>query len=74
MAESLHQGLAQWIQCKLEAVFVKVSFASLGFEPRTFSYPGRCATDTLLARKLFRIRMMVMILIMPEVTLITNYD
>ena len=24
-----------------KAVFVKVSFASLGFEPRTFSYPGR---------------------------------
>ena len=23
-----------------KAVFVKVSFASLGFEPRTFSYPG----------------------------------
>ena len=36
-----------------KAVFVKVSFASLGFEPRTFSYPGSCATNTLLAKKLF---------------------
>ena len=34
-----------------KAVFVKVSFASLGFEPRTFSYPGSCATNTLLAKK-----------------------
>ena len=33
-----------------KAVFVKVSFASLGFEPRTFSYPGSCATNTLLAK------------------------
>ena len=35
-----------------KAVFVKVSFASLGFEPRTFSYPGSCATNTLLAKKI----------------------
>ena len=38
-----------------KAVFVKVSFASLGFEPRTFSYPGSCATNTLLA-KFFQMR------------------
>ena len=34
-----------------KAVFVKVSFASLGIEPRTFSYPGSCATNSLLAKK-----------------------
>ena len=39
-----------------KAVFVKVSFASLGFEPRTFSYPGSCATNTLLAKKNFTTR------------------
>ena len=36
-----------------KAVFVKVSFASLGLEPRTLSYPGSCATNTLLAKKIF---------------------
>ena len=39
-----------------KAVFVKVSFASLGFEPRTFSYPGSCATNTLLAKKILNIK------------------
>ena len=38
-----------------KAVFVKVSFASLGFQPRTFSYPGSCATNTLLAKNFLRV-------------------
>ena len=55
MAKSLHQGLAQWIKCKLgkQAVFDKVNCASLGFEPRTFSNLGSCATNTLLLAKFF---------------------
>ena len=32
-----------------KAAFVKVNFARLDFEPRTFSYPGRCTTHKLLA-------------------------
>ena len=36
-----------------KAVLVKVSFASLGFEPRTFSYTESCATNTLPAKKYF---------------------
>ena len=35
-----------------KAVFVRVYFASLDFEPRTFSYPESCTTNTLLAKKL----------------------
>ena len=35
-----------------KAVSVKVSFASLGFKPRTFSNPGSCATNILLAKTL----------------------
>ena len=42
-----------------KAVFVKVSFASLGFEPRTFSYPGSCANNTLLAKKFILLMIMV---------------
>ena len=34
-----------------KAVIVKVSFASLGFKLRTFSYSASCATNTLLAKK-----------------------
>ena len=37
-----------------KAVFVKVDFASLGFEPRTFSYPGRCATNTQMAKHILQ--------------------
>ena len=31
-----------------KAVFVKVSFASLGFKPRAFFYPESWATNTLV--------------------------
>ena len=33
-ADSLHQGIIQWIQCKLGRLYLskKVYFASLGFE------------------------------------------
>ena len=42
MAESFHQGMAQWIQYKLgKQYFGNKKYTTLGIEPSTFSYPGR---------------------------------
>ena len=41
------------VQIGGKEVFAKVNFAILGFKPRTFSYPGSCATNTLVAKNIY---------------------